>query len=423
MQSRHPPLGPGPRPRPQQTRSITVEQEGPNRPVEGRLIPRPEVPCYPVHSDLSLIAPGRSSVGDATGGGLFAIGQPLFTTAGMTGLAWTFRALGLTPGTRVLLPAYHCMAMVEPLAWFGLKPLFYKLNEDLSIDYGDLEPRLDETCKAFVAVHYFGFPQDGPRLRAFCDAFGLALIEDCCHSFFGTGQGQPLGSYGDFAVGSLPKFFPLQSGGCVVSSRRALPSEPLARTGTIADLQALVRELQTAHYYGRLRNLQPLTLGAAALTKVLLKLGMGRDMARLFYSPESLAFSASRLAVNLQRACDPERMTAQRRHNYEAICQALSGLPGITLLKPKLDPGVVPYMVPLRIPTLRRLFAEIEDRAVPMQRFGQFLSPDLDESLCPVSSDLSHHGLQLPCHQSLLPEEIDWMIERLGEICRNGGAG
>lgn len=423
MPSRYPPLGPGPRPRPQQTRSITVEQEGPNRPVEGRLIPRPEVPCYPTHSDLSLLAPAPPAGGAATGGGLFAISRPLFTTAGMTGLAWTFKALGLTPGTQVLLPAYHCMAMVEPLEWFGLKPLFYRLNEDLSIDYDALEPRLDETCKALIAVHYFGFPQDGPRLRAFCDAFGLALIEDCCHSFFGSGQGQPLGSYGDFAVGSLPKFFPLQSGGCVVSSRRELPREPLAPSGSIADLQALVRELQTAQYYGRLRNLRPITLGAAALTKALLMMGLGRDMTKLRDSPRSLEFSASRLAGNIQRACDPERMTAQRRHNYEAICQALTGRPGITLLKPALDAGVVPYMVPLRIPALRRVFAELEDRAVPMQRFGQFLSPDLDEALCPVSSDLSHHGLQLPCHQSLLPEEIDWMVERLGEICRTDGLG
>src|SRR3546814_2290961 len=81
------------------------------------------------------------------------------------------------------------------------------------------------------------------------------------------------------------------------------------------------------------------------------------------------------------------------------LCRMLSGLPGVTLLKPRLEPGVVPYMLPLRIPALRRIFACLEDRAFPMQRFGQFLFPGLDPALCPVSSDLSHHGLQLPCHQ------------------------
>lgn len=390
--------------------------------MEGRLIPRPEVPCYPIHNDLSLIAPSPAVSDKRPGVGLFAISRPLFTTAGKTGLAWTFKALGLEPGTQVLMPAYHCTAMVEPLEWFGLKPLFYRLNEDLSIDYADLESRLDEDCKALVAVHYFGFPQDGPRLRAFCDDAGLALIEDCCHSFFGSDRGQTLGSFGDFAVGSLPKFFPFQSGGCVVSGRRDLPRQSLTAPGSIADMQALVRELQTAQYYDRLQNLRMITLGAAALTKALLLLDLGRDMARLQSSPKSLEFSASRLARNIQQACDPERMATQRRHNYETICQSLADLTGVTLLKPKLEADVVPYMVPLRIPALRRLFADLEDRAVPMQRFGQFLSPDLDEALCPVSSDLSHHGLQLPCHQSLQPEEIQWMVGQLRDICQTAGA-
>ena len=101
------------------------------------------------------------------------------------------------------------------------------------------------------------------------------------------------------------------------------------------------------------------------------------------------------------------------------ICNSLVDLPGVTLLKPRLEAGIVPYMVPLRIPALRHIFAELEDRAIPMQRFGQFLSPDLDDALCPVSSDLSHHGLQLPCHQSLLREEIAWMVEQLRDVCQS----
>ena len=423
LPSRRLSLGSGPRPKPQQIRSITVEQEGPNRPVEGRLIPRPEVPCYPVHGDLGLILPsGSARETPAEKGeelGLLGIGRPLFTTAGKAGIGWTFKALGLQPGDKVLMPAYHCMAMVEPLEWFGLEPLFYRLHEDLSIDYAGLEPQLDESCKALVAVHYFGFPQGGNRLRDFCDSFGLALIEDCCHSFFGSHGGQPMGTFGDYAVGSLPKFFPLQSGGCVVSRRREMPKQSLAAPGAIADLRMLVREWQTAHYYDRLSRLAPLTFAAAGLTKAFQIAGLGRDMAALQTLPHSLDFSASRFAANIARAGGLAGMAATRRRNYAQICRALADVPGLTLLKPELEPDVVPYMVPLRIPALRRLFARMEDLALPMQRFGQFLSPQLDETLCPVSSDLSHHGLQLPCHQSLLPEEIDWMVERLRELCRN----
>ena len=412
-----------PRRRPQQTRSITVDLEGPNRPCEGRLIPWPEVPAYPVLADLGLLAPRIVARDAGRQAGLLAFGEPFFTTAGKTALGWAFKAAGLAPGDRVLLPAYHCLAMVEPLEWLGLEPLFYRLHEDLSIDYDDLEARLDSSCKALVAVHYFGFPQDGPRLRAFCDHYGLALIEDCAHSFFGSHRGEPLGSFGDFAIGSLPKFFPLHGGGCLVSSRHPLPRANLAGQGALADLQALVRELQTAHYYGRLRALLPATTAAAALAKLLALSGLGRGSVRPGNGGGSLDLAAGGVATNTLRSSAPETIASRRRENYETLCRMLFGLPGVTLLKPRLEPGVVPYMLPLRIPALRRIFARLEDRAFPMQRFGQFLFPGLDPALCPVSSDLSHHGLQLPCHQSLRSDEIEWMVERLADICRTSGPG
>jgi len=411
-----------PRRRPQHTRSITVEQEGPNRPTEGRLIPWPAIPCYPLLTEIGQLKAKNASRDPAHRRGLLDVGQCLFTTAGKTALGWAFKVLQLEPGTRVLMPAYHCLAMIEPLEWLGLKPQFYRIHDDLSIDFADLEARVDSSCKALVAVHYFGFSQDGPRLRAFCDQFGLAYIEDCAHSFFGARRGAALGTFGDLAVGSLPKFFPLRSGGCLVSSRHRLPQTELADQGHVAELQTLVRELQIAHYYGRLRPLLPLTTAAAAVAKALSVMGLGRDMAGLHNSPAGLAFRSGRTAERILQSCDPKAIEKQRRENYQLICESLADLPGVFPLKPQLEPGVVPYMVPLRIPALRRIFAELEDRAVPMQRFGQFLAPELDESLCPVSANLSNFGLQLPCHQSLRQEEIIWMVEQLRDVCRGAGA-
>ncbi|GAB4227435.1 MAG: hypothetical protein Tsb0032_33960 [Kiloniellaceae bacterium] len=427
LPSRRPPLGPGPRPRPAQTRSITVLREGPhegqrerpNRPAEGRLIPWPEVPAYPVAGDLGLLT-GPGSAPERAGG-LLTLGQPFFTTAGRTALGWALRAAGLKAGDRVLLPAYHCLAMIEPMEWLGLTPVYYRLHEDLSIDLKALEGRLDPACKALVAVNYFGFPQDGARLRAFCDGFGLTLIEDCAHSFYGEAGGQPLGSFGDFTIGSFPKFFPLRAGGCLVSSRRKLDLAPLAAPGPLDNLQALVRELQMAHYYGRLGALRPATTAGAALAKLMLLARLGADPARLGDGARGLDYQAGAVARRTLGSSDAAWLAQRRRHNYETICRRLAGVPGVTLLKPDLAPGVVPYMVPLRLPGLRRVFADLEERALPMQRFGQFLDPALDESLCPVSSDLSHHGLQLPCHQSLRDDEIDWMVGQLAEACAAAG--
>lgn len=405
---------------PQYTRSVTVESEGPNVPVEGRLIPWPEAPCYPLLTEVhKLAAAAEGGDRSAAARGLLSIGDPLVTTAGKTALGWAFKTLQLAPGTEVLMPAYHCLAMIEPLEWLGLKARYYKLNEDLTVDFADIESRIDDNCKALVAVHYFGFPQDGPRLKALCEQAGIAYIEDCAHSYFGARKGESLGTFGDLAIGSLPKFFPLRSGGCLVSNRHRVRPQNLTEPGWQSELQVVVRELQLAHYYGRLRPLQPLTFGAAAISKLTQLLSKGRTAPRSPHSPANLEFTASRSTRWILQACDAEAVVERRRENYRAICDGLADLPGVTLLKPRLEEGTVPYMVPLHIPRLRHLFARLEDRAVPMQRFGQFLAPQIEDSICPVSVDLSNCGLQLPCHQSLRPEEIDWLVDQVRSICKS----
>ncbi len=48
---------------------------------------------------------------------------------------------------------------------------------------------------------------------------GLPIIEDCCTTFFSDDEYGMLGKYGDFAVYSFPKFFPIQIGGVLVCNR------------------------------------------------------------------------------------------------------------------------------------------------------------------------------------------------------------
>jgi len=103
--------------------------------------------------------------------------------------------------------------MVAPLSCVSASPVFYRLNEDLRVDLEDIARKIDASTYVLIAVNYFGFPQDLEKLRKFCDDHDLVLIEDCAHSFFGEFAGRPLGSYGDYAIASLTKFFPVKEGG------------------------------------------------------------------------------------------------------------------------------------------------------------------------------------------------------------------
>jgi len=70
-------------------------------------------------------------------------------------------------------------------------------------------------------------------------------------------------------------------------------------------------------------------------------------------------------------------------------------------------------MFPIWVDNLNSVFPQLEDAAIPMQRFGQFLDKKIDDSVCENSVLFSRHLLQLPCHQDLWDSEIDWIIDTL----------
>jgi dTDP-4-amino-4,6-dideoxygalactose transaminase len=70
--------------------------------------------------------------------------------------------------------------------------------------------------KVIFVNHEFGYPYYD---MDYLSTLGIPIIEDCCTTFFSQDNNNKIGSYGDFAVYSLPKFFPLQIGGVITSSK------------------------------------------------------------------------------------------------------------------------------------------------------------------------------------------------------------
>ena len=77
------------------------------------------------------------------------------------------------------------------------------------------------------------------------------------------------------------------------------------------------------------------------------------------------------------------RMSSSRSLNKEM--RWAGGIKGCWPLRPVLPEWVVPHMFPLWVENLDTVFPNLEDLAFPMQRFGQFLSPELDETICPIN--------------------------------------
>src|SRR6267143_972197 len=102
-----------------------------------------------------------------------------YVFSGRTAIFHGLRVLGISAGESVLVPAFNCASLVEPIRRHGARATFYKVNSDCSPDFDDLVRRIDAKTRAVVALHYFGFPQPLTRFRDLCLERGLYLIEDC----------------------------------------------------------------------------------------------------------------------------------------------------------------------------------------------------------------------------------------------------
>ncbi len=404
-----------------QVRSLTVVRDGPNIPEPSRWVPWPRVSVMPILS-AGMLSDGE---GDGLAEGIPSVleaGPALHLTSGRAALYHALAGYGIGPGDSVLLPAYHCTAMVEPVIKCGATPVFFRVNDDLTADLDDIARKADAHTRALVLPHYFGFPQGLGGVRGLCADRGIKLIEDCAHAFFGRLDGRPVGAYGDCAIASIWKFFPVIEGGTLISQDPALRAGQVRTPSRYQDIVEAGAALDEAIYYGRLGWLWPASRAAAAVRHAGRLIGRLVPRAAGGLSPAALRASdgaddavwryhTSRFTAAVTRRASHARIKKRRRAHYLQVLEALGDLPGVRPLHAVLPETVVPFMVPFWIERLDELFPRFEDAGVPTQRFGQFLWNGLDASVCPASDGWSHHGLQLPCHQELTPLEVDWMVE------------
>lgn len=390
--------------------------------------PSPIIPTNPIlswdslrHRQLARIP----SILDAAGI------DALFVTSGRMALALALKVIGISAGDVVLLPAYHCMSMVEPVAWSGACCDFYRICPDGSIDLEDIQSRLRSNTRLLVVAHYFGFPQPSKMIRDFCDRHGLVMIEDCAHAFFGEQDGQPLGFYGDYAIFSLMKFFPVFDGGCLTSTRHSLRRIHLGSAGMAFQFKTVLNTLEKAFVYRRLDVLRlllalPFWLKDRLWRWLKSRQESGSEVRRSSPSASEGGFGFdawwvdkhmslfSRMTFDLTSR---QRNVERRRSHFLRMLEAFDGLQGCAAVHKGLPEDVVPYVFPLRVDHPDPLFWNLRRSAAPVLRWEQ-LAPGVDASIYPVSVDYSRHLIQIPCHQELTDQEVEWMIDVIQQEIR-----
>lgn len=338
---------------------------------------------------------------------------------GCDALSLVYSQAALRPDDLVVMPALHCPSIADATRQAGLQVAFHRINPDLSPVDADIIPHLENGARALLLIHYFGFMQDAKHYRALCDHFGALLIEDCAHTIFGV-PGNPLpGETGHFAIASQRKLFPVPDGGAAIANPGPMNGQVLSRPGWVSEVRAAMRTVQYAADYG--------TLGASSrpLSSMLDLLDRLRGAAKRAADQVPAPHSApgapaevrhsllreSRVALRLRQATSITRLAGTRRNNYQRMVDSLGKSRDCTPLIPDLLPGTVPYVVPVVVRNAEKHFSTFKQRGIPMYRWE-----GIGNLGCEVTRTYSTDLIQLPCHQELSPENIDWMANELVNI-------
>lgn len=123
--------------------------------------------------------------------------------SGRTSLYAILSSLDLPSGSEVLLQAYTCVAVPEPVLWANLKPVYVDINEDLTMDAADLEKKITSKSRVLIIQHTFGMPADVDGLVAVARKHNLFVIEDCAHALGARYKEKKAGTLCDASFFSL----------------------------------------------------------------------------------------------------------------------------------------------------------------------------------------------------------------------------
>jgi len=140
------------------------------------------------------------------------------TANGMLALETAVEASALSG--EIITTPYSFVATTHAIKRAGLMPVFVDIRgSDLNIDVDRIEGLITERTSAIVAVHCYGNPCDGEKLKGIADRHGLKLIYDAAHAFGVRQFGKSVLTWGDFSIVSFhaTKAFNTFEGGAVIT--------------------------------------------------------------------------------------------------------------------------------------------------------------------------------------------------------------
>ncbi|QIE44104.1 aminotransferase [Pseudohalocynthiibacter aestuariivivens] len=195
----------------------------------------------------------------------------LAVASGGYAMATALRAIGVSPGDKVLTNAFTLAPVPGAIASVNAVPVFVGVTEDLTIDLDDLEAKADQSSVLMLS-HMRGHLADMDRLLQICKAADITVIEDCAHTMGAAWKGRASGRDGLIGCYSMQTYKHMNSGegGLLVTDDDEVMARAImlsgsymlyGRNGTPPPDEVFERvKYETPNVSGRMDNLRAATL-------------------------------------------------------------------------------------------------------------------------------------------------------------------
>jgi dTDP-4-amino-4,6-dideoxygalactose transaminase len=333
-----------------------------------------------------------------------ASSQPLLTESGRAALraalwAWINRNGN---GGRFLIPAYLCVAVLQPFRELGIEVDFYRIGRRLEIDWDEIARKLDTgKYSGFLLIRYFGSSIQNAPPKGFLERWPeVTAIEDAAQAFLTPG----VGGAGAYTVYSLRKWIGMPDGGAVIG--RTPGGLSLLPGGSRFAYERLAAfELRQAYRAGNLRSKQPY-------------LDRFHEAESILDGDAGGVAAMSGLSERILRTSDLRAIAAARRENFRFLMTRFPKFKNVAPLGMAWGERDVPLGFPIvcrgrdRIRLglkQKRIYCPIHWKMPPMLEG----LPEAREALA-----LSRSILTLPCDQRYTTVDMEYMLSCLRDVAR-----
>ena len=123
----------------------------------------------------------------------------------------SLKALGLTPGARIAIPAFTFGAVPSAVVHADCIPVLVECCDNYRIDIQEIEKKLDDVDAVLIS-HMRGHTSDMDAIKDAVEARDLPVIEDAAHSLGTLWDGKRVGTLGRIGCFSFQSYKMLNSG-------------------------------------------------------------------------------------------------------------------------------------------------------------------------------------------------------------------